>query len=74
MSRSLSPRPCALPPDPGRVLTKEPQAFSSLELQPLPSLSQANIGHMDTPKELWRMITGNMALIQVRKQRLERVG
>ncbi|XP_025711067.1 solute carrier family 41 member 1 isoform X2 [Callorhinus ursinus] len=26
---------------------------------------QANIGHMDTPKELWRMITGNMALIQV---------
>uniref|UniRef100_A0A8P0P5E5 Solute carrier family 41 member n=1 Tax=Canis lupus familiaris TaxID=9615 RepID=A0A8P0P5E5_CANLF len=25
----------------------------------------ANIGHMDTPKELWRMITGNMALIQV---------
>lgn len=40
----------------------------------MPSLSQANIGHMDTPKELWRMITGNMALIQVRKQRLERVG
>lgn len=28
----------------------------------------ANIGHMDTPKELWRMITGNMALIQVRGQ------
>ncbi|XP_070330689.1 solute carrier family 41 member 1 isoform X1 [Odocoileus virginianus] len=25
----------------------------------------ANIGHMDTPTELWRMITGNMALIQV---------
>ncbi|KAG8518093.1 Solute carrier family 41 member 1, partial [Galemys pyrenaicus] len=25
----------------------------------------ANIGHMDTPRELWRMITGNMALIQV---------
>ncbi|NXC19315.1 S41A1 protein, partial [Corythaeola cristata] len=25
----------------------------------------ANIGQMDTPKELWRMITGNMALIQV---------
>ncbi|KAL4673963.1 hypothetical protein H8959_017897 [Pygathrix nigripes] len=25
----------------------------------------ANIGHMDTPKELWRMITGNMALIQL---------
>ncbi|XP_036613736.1 solute carrier family 41 member 1 isoform X2 [Trichosurus vulpecula] len=25
----------------------------------------ANIGHMDTPKELWKMITGNMALIQV---------
>ncbi|EMP30828.1 Nuclear ubiquitous casein and cyclin-dependent kinases substrate [Chelonia mydas] len=24
----------------------------------------ANIGHMDTPKELWRMIMGNMALIQ----------
>ena len=23
---------------------------------------------MDTPKELWRMITGNMALIQVREQ------
>uniref|UniRef100_A0A8C3EG05 Solute carrier family 41 member n=1 Tax=Corvus moneduloides TaxID=1196302 RepID=A0A8C3EG05_CORMO len=26
---------------------------------------QANIGQMDTPKELWKMITGNMALIQV---------
>lgn len=26
---------------------------------------QANIGQMDTSKELWRMITGNMALIQV---------
>ncbi|KAH1171274.1 solute carrier family 41 member 1 [Mauremys mutica] len=25
----------------------------------------ANIGHIDTPKELWRMIMGNMALIQV---------
>ncbi|XP_005529378.1 PREDICTED: solute carrier family 41 member 1 isoform X1 [Pseudopodoces humilis] len=25
----------------------------------------ANIGQMDTPKELWKMITGNMALIQV---------
>ncbi|NWX03872.1 S41A1 protein, partial [Caloenas nicobarica] len=25
----------------------------------------ANIGQMDTPKDLWRMITGNMALIQV---------
>lgn len=32
-------------------------------------LSQANIGQMDTPKELWKMITGNMALIQVRKRR-----
>ncbi|NWT76074.1 S41A1 protein, partial [Prunella himalayana] len=29
------------------------------------SLLQANIGQMDTPKELWKMITGNMALIQV---------
>uniref|UniRef100_A0A8C5UFC3 Solute carrier family 41 member n=1 Tax=Malurus cyaneus samueli TaxID=2593467 RepID=A0A8C5UFC3_9PASS len=28
-------------------------------------LLQANIGQMDTPKELWKMITGNMALIQV---------
>uniref|UniRef100_A0A8D0BSH7 Solute carrier family 41 member n=1 Tax=Salvator merianae TaxID=96440 RepID=A0A8D0BSH7_SALMN len=26
---------------------------------------QANIGQMDTAKELWKMITGNMALIQV---------
>ncbi|OWK54072.1 Solute carrier family 41 member 1 [Lonchura striata] len=25
----------------------------------------ANIGQIDTPKELWKMITGNMALIQV---------
>ncbi|XP_053103900.1 solute carrier family 41 member 1 [Hemicordylus capensis] len=25
----------------------------------------ANIGQMDTPKDLWQMITGNMALIQV---------
>ncbi|NXL81266.1 S41A1 protein, partial [Leptocoma aspasia] len=25
----------------------------------------ANIGQMDTPKELWKMVTGNMALIQV---------
>ncbi|XP_072504134.1 solute carrier family 41 member 1 isoform X2 [Notamacropus eugenii] len=25
----------------------------------------ANIGHMDTPAELWKMIAGNMALIQV---------
>uniref|UniRef100_A0A452IJJ1 Solute carrier family 41 member n=1 Tax=Gopherus agassizii TaxID=38772 RepID=A0A452IJJ1_9SAUR len=25
----------------------------------------ANIGHIDAPKELWRMIMGNMALIQV---------
>lgn len=32
-------------------------------------LSQANIGQMDTPKELWKMITGNMALIQVRRGR-----
>ncbi|NWY76970.1 S41A1 protein, partial [Erithacus rubecula] len=29
------------------------------------SALQANIGQMDTPKELWKMITGNMALIQV---------
>lgn len=38
------------------------------------SLSQANIGHMDTPKELWRLITGNMALIQVREQGPETAG
>ncbi|NXM78793.1 S41A1 protein, partial [Serilophus lunatus] len=25
----------------------------------------ANIGQMDTPKELWKMVTGNMTLIQV---------
>lgn len=52
----------------------ELQAFSSLELQLPSSLSQANIGHMDTPTELWRMITGNMALIQVRDQGPERLG
>ncbi|NXI12098.1 S41A1 protein, partial [Irena cyanogastra] len=28
-------------------------------------LLQANIGQMDAPKELWKMVTGNMALIQV---------
>ncbi|XP_005853096.2 PREDICTED: solute carrier family 41 member 1, partial [Myotis brandtii] len=39
--------------------------FPAWSSSPLSSLSQANIGHMDTPKELWRMITGNMALIQV---------
>lgn len=31
----------------------------------LPS-PQANIGQMDTAKEMWKMIMGNLALIQVR--------
>lgn len=48
--------------------------FPAWSSSPLSSLSQANIGHMDTPKELWRMITGNMALIQVRQQEPERLG
>lgn len=28
--------------------------------------TQANLGHMDMPKEQWRMIVGNLVLIQVR--------
>jgi len=28
--------------------------------------TQANLGHMDMPKEQWRMIIGNLVLIQVR--------
>lgn len=27
--------------------------------------TQANLGHMDTPREQWRMIGGNLALTQV---------
>jgi solute carrier family 41 len=29
--------------------------------------TQANLGFMDNPKEQWRLITGNLALIQVRE-------
>jgi solute carrier family 41 len=28
--------------------------------------TQANLGHMDTPKEQWSMIAANLTLIQVR--------
>lgn len=28
--------------------------------------TQANLGHMDTPKEQWSMIVGNLTLIQVK--------
>lgn len=28
--------------------------------------TQANLGHMDTPKQQWYMIVGNLVLIQVR--------
>jgi len=28
--------------------------------------TQANLGHMDTPKQQWSMIVGNLTLIQVR--------
>jgi len=28
--------------------------------------TQANLGHMDMPKEQWHMIVGNLVLIQVR--------
>lgn len=28
---------------------------------------QANIGHMDTAKDMWKMIMGNLALIQVQE-------
>lgn len=31
--------------------------------------TQANLGHMDLPKEQWRMIIGNLVLIQVRTNR-----
>ena len=29
--------------------------------------TQANLGHMDTPKQQWYMIVGNLVLIQVSK-------
>jgi len=31
----------------------------------LPPSHQANIGQMDTAKDMWKMIMGNLALIQV---------
>lgn len=32
--------------------------------------TQANLGHMDMPKEQWHMIIGNLVLIQVSMTRL----
>lgn len=35
---------------------------------------QANIGQMDTAKDMWKMIMGNLALIQVTEAHLSRSG